>query len=95
MLFIKDILAEKYLDKIMLLVEKGQRSGIIDDTLTHDAIRKYFSVFSPIVGDGNFIHMPKTYQSSIFNLFMGGRIKDWYPKRTLYEKELQRTYTQQ
>lgn len=65
---------------IMQFIEEGKRSGDIDSSLDNEAILAYFSAFGPIVKNPEYIKKGKEFQTSMFNLFMGGLIKNWYQK---------------
>lgn len=78
MSIIKEQVAILGLPKIMTLIEDGKRAGEIESSLDNEAILTFFSMFSPIISDPNYIRKEKSYQKSLFDLFMGGLIKDWY-----------------
>lgn len=63
---------------IMKLIDEGKHSGDIDPSLDSDAILAYFSAFGPAVMNPEYIKKGRSFQQSMFNLFMGGLIKDWY-----------------
>lgn len=77
---IKEMTAAHALPIIMQFIEEGKRSGDIDSSLDNEAILAYFSAFGPIVKNPEYIKKGKEFQTSMFNLFMGGLIKNWYQK---------------
>lgn len=77
---IKEMTATHALPIIMQFIEEGKRSGDIDSSLDNEAILAYFSAFGPIVKNPEYIKKGKEFQTSMFNLFMGGLIKNWYQK---------------
>lgn len=81
MSIIKEQVAKLGLPKIMTLVEEGKRAGEIEPSLDNEAILTFFSMFSPIISDPDYIRKEKSYQKSLFDLFMGGLIKHWYKMR--------------
>lgn len=76
--FIRELVKANGLSKIMALIEEGKRVGAVDPSLDNEAILIYFSAFSPIISDPEYINKDKAVQDSLFNLFMGGLIRDWY-----------------
>ena len=66
------------LPKIMQLLEEGKRTGHIDASLDNEAILVYFSACKPLVTNPEYIKKEKAFHMSLFNLFMGGLIKNWY-----------------
>lgn len=77
---IKEMTATHALPIIMQFIEEGKRSGDIDSSLDNEAILAYFSAFGPIVKNPEYIKKGKEFQASMFNLFMGGLIKNWHQK---------------
>ncbi|MEL7565953.1 MAG: TetR/AcrR family transcriptional regulator [Dehalobacterium sp.] len=77
---IKEMTATHALPIIMRFIEEGKRSGDIDSSLDNEAILAYFSAFGPIIKNPEYIKKGKEFQTSMFNLFMGGLIKNWYQK---------------
>jgi AcrR family transcriptional regulator len=77
---IKEMTATHALPIIIQFMEEGKRSGEIDGSLDNEAILAYFSAFGPIVRNPEYIKKGKEFQTSMFNLFMGGLIKNWYQK---------------
>lgn len=77
---IKEMTATHALPIIMQFMEEGKLSGDIDSSLDNEAILTYFSAFGPIVKNPEYIKKGKEFQTSMFNLFMGGLIKNWYQK---------------
>ncbi|RCX17886.1 TetR family transcriptional regulator [Anaerobacterium chartisolvens] len=77
---IKEMTATYALPIIMKFMEEGKRSGDIDSSLDNEAILAYFSAFGPIVRSPEYIKKGKEFQISMFNLFMGGLVKNWYQK---------------
>lgn len=75
---IKEMTAAHALPKIMELIDEGKRTGDIDSSLDNEAILAYFSAFGPVVKNPEYIKKGKAFQTSMFNLFMGGLIKNWY-----------------
>ena len=75
---IGELTATQALPIIMRFLDEGKRSGNIDASLDNDAILAYFSAFGPIVKNPEYIKKGKAFQTSMFNLFMGGLIKNWY-----------------
>lgn len=80
MSIIKEQVAIHGLPRIMALIEEGKLAGDIDPSLDNEAILTFFSMFSPIISDPLYIQKEQSYQKSLFNLFMGGLLKDWYEK---------------
>lgn len=77
---INEMTATHALPIIIQFIEEGKRSGDIDSSLDNEAILAYFSAFGPIVKNPEYIKKGKEFQTSMFNLFMGGLIKTWYQK---------------
>ena len=75
---IRELSSEHALPKIMMLIDEGKRSGDIYPSLDNKAILAYFSAFGPVVTNPDYIKKGKEFQKSLFNLFMGGLIQDWY-----------------
>ncbi len=75
---INEIIKESGLPKIIELIEAGKKAGVIDPSLENDAILIYFSAFSRIVSDPNYIMKDKIIHNNLFNMFMGGLIMNWY-----------------
>ncbi|MCR4437202.1 MAG: TetR/AcrR family transcriptional regulator [Eubacteriales bacterium] len=75
---IKEMTTARALPKIIKLIDEGKQAGDIDSSLDNEAILAYFSAFGPIVRNPEYIKKGKAFQTSIFNLFMGGLIKNWY-----------------
>ena len=65
---------------IMQFIDEGKRSGDIDLSLDTEAILTYFSIFGPIIKNPEYIKKGIEFQTSMFNLFMGGLIKNWHQK---------------
>jgi AcrR family transcriptional regulator len=82
----KELAAAHALPKIMQIIDEGKRSGDIAPNLDNEAILTYFSAFGPIVKNPEYIKKGKAFQTSLFNLFMGGLIKNWY---SIIEKDTQ------
>lgn len=78
---IKEMSTVHALPIIMRLIDEGKQTGDIDSSLDNEAILAYFSAFGPIVKNPEYIKKGEAFQTSMFNLFMGGLIKDWYQKR--------------
>lgn len=77
---IKEMTSTHALPIIMQIIEEGKHSGDIDSSLDNEAILAYFSAFGPIVRNPEYIKKGKEFQTSMFNLFMGGLIKNWYQR---------------
>lgn len=77
---LEELTALHALPSIMKLIEEGKLSGDIDPSLDNEAILAYFSAFGPIVKNLEYIKKGKAFQESMFNLFMGGLVKNWYQK---------------
>lgn len=75
---IKELSSAHALPKIMMLIDEGKRSGDIYSSLDNEAILAYFSAFGPVVTNPDYIKKGRAFQKSLFNLFMGGLIRDWY-----------------
>ena len=75
--YVREIVTNLGLSKIMALIVEGKQVGAIDSTLDDEAIRLYFSAFSPIISNPDYIKKSKPVQESLFNMFMSGLIKDW------------------
>jgi AcrR family transcriptional regulator len=75
---IKEMAGVRALPILFKLIEDGKRSGDIDSSLDDTAILTYLSVLGPVVKSPEFIKKNEAFQTSIFNLFMGGLLKDWY-----------------
>ncbi len=82
---IKEMTATHALPIIMQFMEEGKCSGDIDSSLDNEAILAYFSAFGPIVKNPEYIKKGKEFQTSMFNLFMGGLIKTWYQKMDIFD----------
>lgn len=66
------------LPKVMQVIEEGKRSGDIPHHLDNEAIIAYFSAFGAVVKNPEYIKKGKEFQASLYNLFMGGLIRNWY-----------------
>jgi AcrR family transcriptional regulator len=64
--------------KVIDFIAQGKREGLIDKSLDDEAIIAYFTVARPLIENPDYIKRGKSFQSSLYNLFMGGVIKDWY-----------------
>ncbi len=77
---IKEMTATHAVPIIMRFIDEGKQSGEIDSSLDNEAILAYFSAFGPVVKNPEYIKKGKAFQTSMFNLFMGGLIKNWYQR---------------
>ncbi|KPU45238.1 HTH-type transcriptional repressor KstR2 [Oxobacter pfennigii] len=77
---INEMTATHALPIIIQLIEEGKSSGNIDSLLNNEAILAYFSAFGSIVKNPEYIKKGREFQISMFNLFMGGLIKNWHQK---------------
>ena len=75
---IREMTAAHAFPIILRFIEEGKHSGDIDSSLDNEAILAYFSAFGPIVKNPEYIKKGKAFQTSMFNLFMGGLIKKWW-----------------
>lgn len=64
--------------KLIEFIKQGKESGLIDEALDDEAVLLYFSMFAPVVTNTAYIKKGKAFQQSLFSLFMGGLIKNWY-----------------
>jgi AcrR family transcriptional regulator len=75
---ISELAAEKGRQRVLQFIGQGKASGFIDASLDNDAILVYFSAFRPVVENTEYIKKGKAFQTSLFNLFLGGLVKNWY-----------------
>lgn len=75
---ISEIITERSKPKIIEFIELGKQAGSIEPSLDNEAILVYFSSFRPIIGNTEYMKKGKAFQTSLFNLFMGGLMKNWY-----------------
>jgi len=75
---IGELTAAHTLPIIMRFLDDGKQSGDIDPALDNEAIMAYFSAFGPIIKNPEYIKKGKAFQTSMFDLFMGGLIRNWY-----------------
>lgn len=78
MRLIGELTAAHTLPIIMRFLDDGKQSGDIDPALDNEAIMAYFSAFGPIIKNPEYIKKGKAFQTSMFDLFMGGLIRNWY-----------------
>ncbi len=75
---IYDLSRKDTLPVILDFLKEGREGGYIDPALNTEAIFAYLSAFGPIIENPDYIKKGRAFQESIFNLFMGGLIKNWY-----------------
>ncbi len=75
---INDMSREYALPIVFDFIQEGRDTGYIDASIDNDAVFAYLSAFGPIIRNPDYIKKGPTFQSGIFNLFMGGLIKGWH-----------------
>lgn len=75
---IADMARESAFAIIKDFLQQGREAGYIDEQLDDEAILTYISVIAPLVQKPEYIKKGTAFHTSMFNLFMGGLIKDWY-----------------
>lgn len=63
-------------------LREGRESGFIDSSLDEEAIFTYISVIAPVIQNPEIIKKSASFHTSLFDLFMGGLIKNWYEIKT-------------
>ncbi len=62
-------------------LKDGQAANVIDSGLDEQALLTYLSAVAPLLQNPEIIKKGPAFQTSLFNLFMGGLVKNWYSIR--------------
>jgi AcrR family transcriptional regulator len=71
------MLAPHIMPMITRLIREGKSAGIINASLSNEAIFAYLSAFGAMVKDPDYITKGEAFHHSIFHLVMGGLIRNW------------------
>lgn len=71
------MLAPRIMPMVTRLIREGKSAGIINASLSDEAIFAYLSAFGAMAKDPKYITKGEAFHRSIFHLVMGGLIQNW------------------